>query len=181
MEHLTSNHSVSKVTMLVGPPCVGKSHYVKSLQYNCLISSDRIVEQLCVKYGMQYHEFFAEPSSSSIKKEHRQCFDTAISQSKYFSHVVWDLTNLTCLNRKNVMSHYPKAIFDAVVFEFKGYEETLLQINKQRYKQVGKFIAESVMENMFTAFEEVTVEEGFANIIKVDINDFILAQSHKRR
>ncbi len=75
-----------------------------------------------------------------------------IEESKQYNHVVCDLTNLRRSNRKKVMSYYPDAVFNAVVFDFKGHEHKLLQINNERYKGSGKFINEIAMFDMFKRF-----------------------------
>jgi predicted kinase len=57
----------SLVTVLVGPPCVGKSTYLKKYDYDFVISSDDVVEILCERAGIQYHDFFKYSSNSNLK------------------------------------------------------------------------------------------------------------------
>ena len=157
--------STERVTVLVGPPCSGKSTYLKTLEYDFAISSDDIVEILCRKNGLRYHEYFQLPGDHSLKAQHRQIFESLIDESLNYKHVVWDLTNLTRQSRSKIFLHYPNAKIAAIVFDFKGKETLLLARNHQRFLSQGKHIDEAVMEEMFKRYEPVTKDEGFDNII----------------
>jgi len=152
------------VTILVGPPCVGKSTYLKSIDYDFVISSDDIVDLLSSQAGIQYHEFFKLPMNSKIRNQHYKIFEHLIVESKKFSHVVWDLTNLTKKARKAIFKHYPGVTFNAVVFDFLGNEKTILKRNQLRFKQQGKLIDERVIKNMLSSYEPVEAKEVFNNI-----------------
>ena len=152
------------VTILVGPPCVGKSTYLKNIDYDFVISSDDIVDLLSSQAKIQYHEFFKLPMKAKIRKIHNQIFNQLIEESKSFSNVVWDLTNLTKKARKAIFNHYPGATFHAVVFEFLGNEESILKRNQQRFKQQGKFIDERIIKSMLSSYQPVEAKEGFKNI-----------------
>ncbi|MBU2869753.1 ATP-binding protein [Colwellia sp. E2M01] len=160
------------VTVLIGPPCSGKSTYLKTLDYDFVISSDDVVEILCKRESIQYHDFFALPANSVIRKEQQTIFIQLIKESKKFEHVVWDLTNLTKKARKSIFKHYPTAIFNAVVFDFKGSEELLFKRNKARSKTNNKWIAENVIEQMLLRYEPVAESEGFMNIKLIALMDF---------
>jgi predicted kinase len=156
------------VTILVGPPCVGKTSYLKDLDYNFVISSDDIVEILCQRKGIEYHEFFKYPSNSPIKKQHNEIFKQLIIESKSFAHVVWDLTNLTKKSRNRIFNHYSQADFNAVVFDFVGNESLILERNRLRFKQHGKHVDESAIKNMFLSYEPIDLEEEFTDVTSVD-------------
>jgi len=159
------------VTILVGPPCVGKSTYVKNIDYDFVISSDDIVDILSSQAGIQYHEFFKLPIKSKIRKQHNQIFKQLIEESKNFAHVVWDLTNLTHKARKSILKHYPGSTFHAVVFEFIGNETLILERNRIRFKQHGKYIDESVIKSMLSTFDPVEQKEGFDDIKIIEFCD----------
>jgi predicted kinase len=161
--------SASTVTVLIGPPCVGKTSYLKIYDYDFVISSDDIVDILTKREGIQYHEFFAYRPSSNIKRTHNEIFEQLIKESKNFEHVVWDLTNLTKKARKRVFNHYPQATFKAVIFDFQGSESLILKRNQQRFKQQGKYVNEMVIKDMFLSYEPVGEEEGFAQLEFVNI------------
>ena len=161
--------STERVTVLVGPPCSGKSTYLKTLEYDFAISSDDIVEILCRKNGLRYHEYFQLPGDHSLKAQHRQIFESLIDESLNYKHVVWDLTNLTRQSRNKIFQHYPKVKISAVAFDFKGKEALLLARNQQRSLSQCKHIDEAVMAGMFNRYEPVTKDEGFANILNKPI------------
>jgi tRNA uridine 5-carbamoylmethylation protein Kti12 len=159
----------SVVTILIGPPCVGKTSYLKNLDYDFVLSSDDVVDILTSRVGIQYHDFFRYPANSEIRKQHNNIFKKLIRESHNFEHVVWDLTNLTKKSRKTILNQYPQAIFNAVVFDFLGNEALLLERNQLRFKQQGKYVDESVIKGMFSSYEPVGDEEGFnhATVIKL--------------
>ncbi len=159
----------TSVTVLVGPPCSGKSTYLKTLEYGFVISSDDIVEILCRQNGLSYHEYFQLPGEHSLKREHCHIFESLIDESLNHKHVVWDLTNLTWRSRSKIFQNYPKVKISAVAFDFKGKEALLLARNQQRFLSQGKHIDEAVMKEMFKRYEPVTKDEGFANILNKSI------------
>jgi tRNA uridine 5-carbamoylmethylation protein Kti12 len=159
------------VTILVGPPCVGKSTYLKNIDYDFVISSDDVEDLLSSQAGIQYHEFFKLPMNSKVRKQHIKIFKHLIAESKNFTHVVWDLTNLTKKARKAIFKHYPGATFHAVVFNFLGHEASILERNKQRFKQLGKLIDERVIKSMLSSYEPVEAKEGFKNIKIIEFSN----------
>jgi predicted kinase len=64
MEDLTKT---KKLYVLVGPPSVGKSTWIKSLNNNdvIIINRDEIVEEVAEKNGLTYDEMFITPSSET--------------------------------------------------------------------------------------------------------------------
>ena len=158
------------VTVFIGPPCCGKSSYLKTIDYDFVISSDDIVEILCQKEGIDYHEYFKYPANSSINRKHSKIFEQLVKESKSFEHVVWDLTNLTKKARKRIINHYPKATFKAIVFDFQGNEKLLLERNKLRFKECGKYVDEMVIKDMFLSYQPVDKTEGFSELKVLNIN-----------
>ncbi|WP_189379513.1 AAA family ATPase [Thalassotalea profundi] len=148
-----------------GPPCSGKSTYLKTLEHDFVISSDDVVEILCRKNGLSYHEYFQLPGENSLKTQHRHIFESLIDESLNHKHVVWDLTNLTRRSRSKIFQYYPNAKISAVVFDYKGKEALLLARNQQRFLSHGKHIDEGVMKEMFKRYEPVTKNKGYTNII----------------
>jgi predicted kinase len=60
-----------KLFVLVGPPSVGKSTWIKSNVSNpYVISRDDIVESVAEEYGLTYDDLFASPKEDEIGSEH---------------------------------------------------------------------------------------------------------------
>ena len=161
--------NITRVTVLVGPPCCGKSTYLATIDHDFVISSDAIVEILCQQNDLHYHDYFQLPDNHRLKKQHHCIFERLIDESRKYKHVIWDLTNLTRQRRSEIFRYYPKAIISAVVFQFKGKEALLLARNQQRFLSQGKYIDDSVMKEMFKRYQPVTKSEGFVNIFNKSI------------
>jgi predicted kinase len=164
--------AVNLVTILVGPPCTGKTTYLKGIPHDYVVSSDNIVDKLCQEHKISYRDYFGYSHKSRIKKKRNALFKEVIEASKNYSHVVWDLTNLKRVNRKQIMSYYPRAIFNAIVFDFTGNEQSLLKLNKKRYTETGKFIQEKVLHEMFKSFQPVKLNEGFTKVTDIPARNF---------
>jgi hypothetical protein len=91
--------------------------------------------------------------------------------------IVVDMTNMTVNARKSAVAIisgkedlYNKI---AVVFNFKGKEDKIKDLSKQRSielqkKGKSKTINEQVFKNMFDSFQDVTDAEGFDQIIRIN-------------
>jgi len=161
---------VKLVTVLVGPPCCGKTTYLDSLLYDAVVSSDNIVEQLCIDNDISYGDYFLLVRDHVLRKQHQLLFKNAVEKSKVLDNVVWDLTNLTVSARSNIFNHYPKAKFNAVVFDFKGKEDLLLSRNTMRAKVNGKHVSLSSFESMFERYEPITPSEAFSLVTVVSVD-----------
>jgi len=159
------------VTVLIGPPCCGKTSYLKTIAYDFVISSDDIVEILCQRAGIKYHQFFKYPANSDLKTHHNTIFKQLIKESNNFERVVWDLTNLTKRARKALFKHYPQASFNAVVFDFVGSESLIFKRNQRRFKQQGKYVDETIITKMLLSYQPVSTDEGFSNVTVVSLGE----------
>lgn len=91
--------------------------------------------------------------------------------------IVVDMTNMSAGARKAALKpiegregEYKKV---AVVFEFEGAEELILQVAQKRAevaKQMGKSktIPDSAMRRMFASYQKVSPNEGFDEVVSVD-------------
>lgn len=159
------------VTVLVGPPCCGKSTYLEQLDFNFVISSDDVVEALCKKAGIEYHDFFKASSKSDIKKQHHAIFNQRVRESKNYTHVVWDLTNLTIKARQSIFEHYSNATFNVIVFEVKDKADVIFKRNKERYQAHSKWIDEDVIQKMIASYQPIEMSEGFTDVQMITITD----------
>lgn len=165
------------VTLLIGPPCIGKSTYLESQieLYDCIISSDNIVYEICKSTGITYSDFFELDFNHSIRKKHRKLFSMDIENSKKFTSIVWDLTNLNRANRKKAMSNYPEADFNAIEFSFYGLENKLIELNRERGFLTGKVVPENVLTRMFKQYEPVSPSENFKDVRLVnELNNILI-------
>jgi predicted kinase len=159
---------VKKVTLLIGPSCVGKSTYLINQSYDYVISSDKIVNDVCKEKRISYSDFFNLSFHHSIRKYQRKLFMQSVNESKRFMDIVWDITNLTKKNRQQALNHYPKATYKALNFSFKGYEHHIVNLNNQRNNIGAKVVPEQVLKQMFDSYEPVKLEEGFSEITNID-------------
>ena len=74
-----------RITVLVGPPCSGKSSYLKDFESGFVISSDRIVEILCRQHMLEYHEYFLLPKMHKIRIAHDKIFYKLVQHSKRYA------------------------------------------------------------------------------------------------
>ena len=153
------------VTVLIGLPCSGKSTYLKTIDYDFVISSDNIVDILCRQNNLAYNDYFKLAPKSSLKHFHNMIFDKMIDKSKAFNHVVWDLTNLTKKSRSTIFKYYPDAKFCAVFFDYGEKDELLLERNRRRFDESGKYIDEKVLKAMCMQLEPVSEEEPFDDAV----------------
>jgi predicted kinase len=157
-----------KITLLIGPPCTGKSTYITTQNFDYVVSSDNIVTQICEEKNIPYGDFFNLNFYHHLRKLQRKRFEKSIKESIKYKNIVWDLTNLTRKNRQHAMSFYKEAEFHAIEFSFKGMEQKIIGINKKRDIQAGKFIPFKTLLNMFNAFEPPTKTEGFISLVIID-------------
>jgi len=99
--------------------------------------------------------------------------------------IVVDMTNMDVANRQRgfaSIGDLPGYKKIAVVFNFQGsdVQKAVINLANKRSKEIAaqggsKTIPEDVMQNMFSAYEPPTREEGFDEIINVDDRQRILA------
>ncbi|GAA6172046.1 hypothetical protein NBRC116592_17160 [Colwellia sp. KU-HH00111] len=155
----------NKVTILVGPACVGKSTYLLDKAYDYVVSSDKIVNDVCNEKEISYSDFFNLNFHHTIRKYQRKLFMQSINDSKHYRNIAWDLTKK---NRQQAMSHYPKAEFKALNFSFNKYEQQIINLNNKRNSKGLKVVPEKVLKQMFKSYEPVNFAEGFAEIININ-------------
>jgi predicted kinase len=172
--------------VLIGPPCTGKSTWIKKNGFisdpDCkIISSDNIVEELVSARGLTYDDFF-QSQDKNLKWKHRVLFEEQFKDIPDYKNIILDLTNLNVKSRKGIMGKIPdldERYKISVVFRFKGREETILKMMEKRSKELEKkgkkkTIPMNVMLSMFSSFEPPQPEEGFDLNIEVDNTDFFI-------
>lgn len=150
--------SKPKVILVCGPPCSGKSTWIKNNN----------VENLQVLST----DIWIEENAKSIQKTYTEVFDHFIQPAvcdlearlKLFSNsrdsFIVDQTNLNKWSRKNKLIYCEDYYKVAVYFEVSL--EVLLERNKQRE---GKIVPEEVIRTMYNRYKRPTEEEEFDEII----------------
>ena len=163
---------MAEIVILVGPPCSGKSTFVKELIENrpdknyVVISSDDLIEEYAKENGSSYNEVF---SSVGMKPFESKMFKRFHEEVQKGSNLIIDRTNMKvssrnkfmipCLNDKN--KRYKD--FTAVVFS--QPLDVLFERNKNRNESTDKNIPKVAFYSMIKNYEEPTIEEGFTEII----------------
>jgi hypothetical protein len=104
-------------------------------------------------------------------------FNKRVAEGKGKENIVVDMTNMNSGSRKGALKviegvegEYHKV---AVVFSFKGAEETIKKMAAKRSEEMkaqgkSKTIPPAAFDRMFTSFQEVSPEEGFDEVVNVD-------------
>jgi predicted kinase len=155
--------------VLVGPPCSGKSTYIKNNLANFTVISR---DDTLMKYGdqkyfnLEYSDLFRTLTEEDHKNIDLLVIEKFMTATKNRESIVIDMTNMSPKSRRKwsqgasniVGKEYYK---QAVVF-FTGYEELLVR-NMVRYSQEGKNIPEKVLLNMCKNFK-LPMHDEYDNI-----------------
>ena len=206
------NGKFKKIYVLIGPPSVGKSTWIKNTFSEIepfVINRDDIVEKVAVEYGWTYDDLFSLPIKD-IEKEGdmnrkygtvikspaymtwsplsydkvleandkvQDIFKKRVAEGKGKENIVVDMTNMNSESRKvalkiieGIEGEYHKV---AVLFSFKGAEETIKKMAAKRSEEMkaqgkSKTIPPATFDRVFASFQEVSTEEGFDEVINVD-------------
>lgn len=153
--------------ILVGPPGVGKTTYVKNnLKDMVIISSDEYIEEYAKEYNMTYQEAFAEKDMMKYANKHIN------SRLAYASNnnlpIVWDQTNMSRKKRLSLITKLKNHGYNNItVVEF----EFDIDICKQRCKlrEPFKVIPDHVLNSMVNNYQPVSWEEPFDDVIRVPL------------
>lgn len=150
--------------VLVGLPGSGKSTWIKN---NCdssfvIISTDNELEALAESEGSTYNEAFNKHYELAATKAKAR-FAKALKDN---ANIVWDQTNLSISKRRKVLSQVPRRYNKICVVFTLSREELNARLDK-RHKETGKFIPQSVVDDMEKIFSFPTENEGFDKIIEV--------------
>lgn len=160
------NTGAPQLTILVGPPCSGKSSYIAN-HFNGIdvISRDALVEAAGAKRGLNYSEAFKflNANKAVSDEEVDGAMNAQIASIRQNNKsVVIDMTSMSKKSRRRWVSEFAKYDKSAVVF-LTGLEE-LKRRNKVRATETGKFIPPHVLEDMCIRYSMPTYAEGFNSI-----------------
>ena len=155
----------SKVILLVGPPLSGKDTYLRSQDYSdfTMISRDDILMSLhdTSDYSEAFHKVDQKEVDRLLIQKIQDCIDNK-------KNVIINMTNLSKKGRNRHLSKFPNSDYEkiAVVFPKLDIDEYINR-NLKRKNEENKFIPLNVIESMISNWEDVTSDEGFDQIIKL--------------
>lgn len=147
-----------KCTLMVGPPCSGKSTYVKERVKKTgemVLCRDDIIMELYPKNT--YMESFDAADQIEVNYVFHERFKKLVFEKKDF---IVDMTLVSVKARRMIMEEYKSELeFNAVVFIVPYYE--LLSRNEKRK---GKFLDEETIKDFCKRFQMIYPGEGFKNV-----------------
>lgn len=143
------------VTLLIGPPCAGKSTYlVKNLQGQKVFSRDQVIMEL--GEGKNYTD--AYHSVDMNKVDH--VFNSQLREAGQGSEsVVIDMTAMSPKGRRRLLGSFSDKTFTKKAVVFYTDYDLLLKRNRKRMDETGKFIPEKVIKQMCQNFTTPTFVE----------------------
>lgn len=163
-----------KIYVLVGPPGVGKSHWVRQNVHDpYIISYDDVVDSIRKPLGLKYDDVAGARGgafSKEIKNKFKDLVTRAVDSGK---DIVVDMTNMGVKARKRALDSIKGREIDfekiAVFFDFRGMEDLVQRsVNLRSLELNDKHLSPSIISGMINRFEVPTREEGFDDIIIVD-------------
>lgn len=151
------------VLVLIGPPCSGKTTYLKKKYPDLeVISRDQI---LLEKSGSSddYDLAYETVNQKEVDKELKSKLE---SFGKSGKSCAIDMTNLSPKRRKSNLSYFKKHYKVAIVFDFPSKSQ-FEERNAKRVIEENKTIPWGVMEKMLESYSPPTKEEGFDKIISL--------------
>ena len=163
-----------KIYVLVGPPGIGKSTWIRQNISNAyIISRDDIVDEIRKEAGLKYDDMFKPEAKELNKKVNNLLSDRFKNAEKSGQDIVVDMTNMGANSRKSALTAITGFEKDfekiAVVFDHRGKENLVRQSVRRRAKEIGdKTLGDHIVNGMMNRFEMPVPEEGFDDIIIVD-------------
>ena len=167
------DHMETKKTIfiLVGPPSIGKSHWVEDHQPHAFwLSRDQCVDEVRKPHGLRYSEMFSPQNLGRFRGEidhlYRLKSGEALSSGR---DIVVDMTNMGVKARRRALGiirgREGEFTTVAVVFDHRGKESLVWDsIQRRAAKLNDKFVPYFVLRDMFQRFEMPTTGEGFDRV-----------------
>ena len=198
-----------KIFVLVGPPSVGKSHWIKETFEDDIytINRDDIVSNVADSMGWTYDDLFVPPPKGAQEGDVDEKYGSVVQSPAYMTwqplsydkvaaanakvhelftkrvsgaqpsgqNIVVDMTNMNAGARSRALQSIGENDYEkiAVVFNFEGAEDIIKKIAakrgaEQKAQGKSKTIPPEAFDRMFKAFQQVSSEEGFDEIVSVD-------------
>jgi hypothetical protein len=163
-----------KIYVLIGPPGVGKSFWVRqNVDDPYVISYDNVVDRVRAPLGLRYDDV-AGPRGGAFRKEiERQHKDVISRAADSGKSIVVDMTNMGAKARGRALAAIKGRERDyekiAVFFDYRGMEDLVHKSVERRGRELNdKHLSPEIVNGMINRFEMPTREEGFDDIIVVD-------------
>lgn len=149
------------LTVLVGLPASGKSHWVNRFRTPgaFVYSPDAMVEFIGKTVGKTYDEVWGDAVKAATR-----WMDEALDVHKAAGNdVIWDQTNMGLKKRQAILARFPRKTWlcNAVVFRMPETPEELAEHAQRLASRPGKTIPASVLQSMRDSYVRPTLEEGF--------------------
>ena len=169
-----------EITVMVGVSGSGKSTYIeKNLAGTTVCSTDVYIEQHGKDYGFDnYTDAFEHVQLTDMFSTYNSLFFYDMHKNIIEgNNFIVDRTNLTVFSRKKLISYLKtRAIGEEKIpvkikcIVFNIFQHKVLENLQHRKEKTGKTIPEHVIEGQFTSFEQPTMDEGFDEIIEVELH-----------
>lgn len=150
------------VIFLIGPPLSGKDTLIRNLELSnvVVVSRDDIVLEMCP--GMNYNDAFKSVNQKQVDKVLKARLIDLANSGK---NVIINLTNLRRKKRNLFKSYFSKEYVKvSIIFPILSLEEYDSR-NKVRQDEQGKYIPQSVIEDMIDGYESIDESENFDKVI----------------
>ena len=157
--HKPHSNPTQTITILCGLPCSGKSTYASD--FDNVISRDSFLMENYADSNEDYNKVYKEVHSDSlVLADFNKSFDTHIQQaSKLNLDYTIDMTMLSLSDRRSMMTRFPKAKFNCVIFL-----PLLSVIEARNNVRKSKSLDPNVYQLMMSKFIMPTKAEGFESI-----------------
>lgn len=151
--------TIGEAIVLVGPPCSGKSTWIKNNGVGFkVMSRDEVIMDM--GKGKSYNDAFRSVDQDKVNAEYDRRRREVIKTEK---QIIFDLTHMTEKSRRKSLAGLPKDMKRTAVVFLTPFE-VLQERNQKRNKEEGKFIPAHAMENMMGSFAFPLLTEGFDEI-----------------
>jgi len=154
-----------ELILLVGPPLSGKDTYLRRNDIDdfIVISRDDILMSLHTNsdYTQAFNEVDQKLVDKLLNEKIQNCIDNKLN-------VIINMTNLSKKSRQRHLSRFPSDVYKKTAIVFPRLDITeYINRNLKRKNEENKFIPLNVIQSMLQNWEEVSLEEGFDQIIKL--------------
>jgi predicted kinase len=154
------------VLLLIGPPLVGKSTWIKNTfgdKQITIVSRDQIMLDLhsgVNDYQSAYKNQNPKEIARALKKSLQDAADSG-------ENVIVDMTNLVAKRRKDTLKNFGEEYNKiAVIFPIPEWSD-LMKRNDKRKEEENKFIPLDVLKNMLSMYQPIRKEEGFDKVVSI--------------